>query len=311
MPKALITGGYGFIGSSIARRLAFDGYDVRIITRTKRKEHNVQGLPKDRVEVLEMDIADVEWIHIHDVDYVFHCAGTTHNYHIKDNNLLDVKINCEGTLRLLDVFRKHAMPDARFLNVSTFFVYGATPELPATSRTACFPLGLYGASKLAAEHFCDAYRRTFDLDIMTARLTNVYGQREDGWHPRKGAINRMVRQLTMGETIRLYVPSPRRDFIYIDDAVEALITIVKDGDNGQTYCVGTGKSIMASELIYEAQRQAGCGVVKTVSPPAFHDAVGMGDFVCDVSPLKALGWRPKHTMKEGVEKTVLSYSHGE
>src|SRR3989338_9143992 len=111
-------------------------------------------------------------------DLIFHLAGSTDNYAIIEGEpYKEIELNCNTTIALLEACKKYS-PKARIIFASTFFVNGNVEKLPVTPESPCNPLGLYGATRLAAEHFCRIYHNLFGMDIIIVRFTNVFGARE-------------------------------------------------------------------------------------------------------------------------------------
>jgi nucleoside-diphosphate-sugar epimerase len=174
--KILITGGLGFIGSTLAKKCVDLGYDVTIITRTFDKINNVESILEEITILKRTDITTIS-SEVIGFDVIFHCASTVDNYNIFDNPYLDANTNINGTIALLEACRVHN-PNVKVIFTSTFFVNGNPPEMPVTPDMKPEPLGLYGATKLCAEHILKTYNRVFDIDIRIARLSNVFGLRE-------------------------------------------------------------------------------------------------------------------------------------
>lgn len=304
MARILITGGFGFVGSSLAKRCCAAGHEVTLITRSVDKLRNVDGLPCRSVvkDVCHLNQSDVDG-----VDFLFHCASTVDNYNILDNPYLDANTNCLGTLSLLESCRK-VNPDARIVFPSTFFVNGNLRDLPATPDSPCNPLGLYGATKLAAEHFCRIYHSVYGLNTVIVRLVNVFGVGEQRDNNKKAAFNRMIQTAVNDGTIELYDHGEtRRDILYVDDAVEALLVASKHGIPGKVYYAGQGFGMKVGAFAEAAIEETGKGRIIGTEPPPFHRATGINDFWCDPSPLRELGWKPRISVREGIRRVIANY----
>ncbi|MBI2004043.1 NAD-dependent epimerase/dehydratase family protein [Candidatus Pacearchaeota archaeon] len=243
-----------------------------------------------------------------DKDYIFHLAGTVDNYAIKEGEpYKDIEINCNGTIALLEACKKYN-PKARIIFGSTFFVNGNADKLPVNADSPCNPQGLYPATRLAAEHFCHIYHNVFNLDVIIARFTNVFGPFEDGNNKKKAGFNFMINQAVKGEEIQLYNNGNFiRDYIYVDDVADACRTIAEKGKTNKTYYVGRGEFTKFRKLIDIIKEQIPNTKVKAITPPDFHKNVGIVDFVCDNSELKKLGWTPRVSLEEGIKKTIDFY----
>jgi len=305
MKRILITGGLGFVGSNLAEKCVGLGYDVTILSRSDSKIGNIKHI-KDKVKLIILDIRDIDK-EVKGFDIIFHLASTTDNYHILDDPYKDIEVNCHGTIALLEACRKHN-PGALILFASTFFVNGNPDKLPVTPESPCNPLGLYGATRLAGEHFCRAYNRIFDLKVIIVRFTNLFGVKEQADNKKKAGFNYLIGLAIKGEEIPLYNNGDFiRDYIYIDDAITGCLTAAEKGKIGEIYYIGRGEHTKFRELIDIVIKEAGGGKVKPVDPPDFHNRIGIKDFVCDNTPLKELGWKPEVSLKEGIKRTIKHY----
>lgn len=303
----LITGGLGFIGSHLARKYVQNNDNVYLLSRSYTKKSNISGI-EDKVNLIIKDVREIGETEVTDKDGIFHLAGTVDNYAIKEGEpYRDIEINCDGTIALLEACRKFN-PRARIIFASTFFVNGNVNKLPVDANSPCNPLGLYGATRLAAEHFCHIYNKVFNLNSLIARFTNVFGPFEDGNNKKKAGFNFMINQAVKGEEIQLYNNGDFiRDYIFVDDVVDACITLAEKGETDKIYYVGRGEFTKFRKLIDIIEEQIPHTKVKVIEPPEFHKSVGIINFVCDNSDLKKLGWSPKISLEEGIKKTIEFY----
>lgn len=301
--KVLITGGLGFIGSVLANRLCRD-HTVRVVSRSTR---GLQRLSHpELIEVKVSLVQDISGKDCDDVDLVIHCASTVDNYNIQTDPYLDIRTNCDGTIAVLEACRRRR---PKFLFLSTFFVYGNPPSLPANEDTLCQPLGLYPATKLCAEQFCRIYARLYGFDLNICRLTNVYGPGESYDNSKKAALNYLIRKAQIGEPIELYRNGEFiRDYIYIDDVVQAIETVIRHAPPGELYLIGSGLTRRFREVMDVLHSLTGKrSTIRSVKPPTFHEAVGISDFSADISKIKSLGWLPAVDIEEGLRRTLKSY----
>lgn len=300
--RVLITGGTGFIGGSLARKLLSEGHDVTILARSKAK---MEEIPEG-MKFIQCDISTT----VPDVinyDIIYHCASTVNEYNFLKGTPEDITSNCLGTFNLLEAIR-HQNPWTRLVYVSTFFVVGDPEEFPVTEKTPCNPKGLYGITKLAAEQMVQAYTKIFDLNTVIARLTNVYGANQPWASQRTAAMNWMIQSCVLDKTISLYDNGKiKRDYIYIDDAVAALCTVGNCGRNGELYFVGSGQGTSFLDMVGIMQSLANGGKIRIVTSPGFHQRVGIGDFWIDNTKIKTLDWKPNISLLEGIRRTVEFY----
>lgn len=304
MKKAMIIGGLGFIGSYLAKKCVESGYEVTILSRSDSKIENIKKI-RDSVNLILMDVKDIGK-EVEGFDCIFHLAGSTDNYAITENQpYKDIEMNCNSTIALLEACKKYNTK-ARIIFASTFFVNGNLEKLPATPDSPCNPLGLYGATRLAAEHFCRIYHKVFDMDIIVVRFTNVFGAREQ-ISRKKAGFNYLIKLAVEGKEIPLYNNGDFiRDYIYVSDAADACLIVAEKGKTNETYYIGRGESIKFKQMI-DIVVNLTKAKIKSVSPPNFHKRVGIIDFVCDNKPLKSLGWTPTISLEEGIKKTIEYY----
>jgi UDP-glucose 4-epimerase len=305
MKKVLITGGLGFIGSHLAKDCINKGYEVTILSRSTRNIKNIQEI-EDSVNIIIKNVKEIDE-EVIGYDYIFHLAGSTDNYSIIENKpYKDIEMNCVSTIALLEAIRKHN-PNTRLVFASTFFVNGHVDKLPVDENTPCNPLGLYGATRLAGEHFCHIYNNVFDLNIVIARFCNVFGAKEHGDDKKKAGFNYLIKQAVEGNRINIYDNGDFfRDYIYVTDVSSACLIIAENASKNRVYYVGLSSFIKFRELVDIIVKYTN---VKTeaIVPPDFHKRVGIKDFVCDNTELRKLGWKPEVTVEEGIKKSIQYY----
>ena len=299
----LITGGLGFIGSALVNRLCRE-HSVVVLTRSER------GCSRLRYpELVQVRVKSLEKVTQDDckgTDLVIHCASTVDNYNIQTEPYLDIQTNCNGTIALLEACKEQK---PKLLFVSTFFVYGNQAHLPVNEESPCEPLGLYPATKLCAEQFCKIYGRLYAFHVNVCRLTNVYGPGETFDNTKKGALNFLIRKAQLGEPINVYRGGNFfRDYLYVDDAVEALWAVVQRAPAGELYLAGSGTPVYFKDLMGCLHGLTGKrSTIGSMEPPRFHEVVGLRDFSADTSKIRALGWAPKVGIEEGLKRTLASH----
>jgi len=303
----LITGGLGFIGSNLARKALEEDFSVSILSRSNKKLKNIRSI-EDKVQVIYKDVKKIGE-EVKGKDYIFHLASTVDNYNIKSDPYLDIDVNCNGTIALLEACKNYN-PLAKIIFASTFFVNGNLEKLPATPQSPCNPMGLYPATRLAAEHFCKIYNQVFNLNSVIARFSNVFGVNEEGDNKKKAAFNHLIKLATEDKEVPVYGKGNfKRDYIYVDDVSKALLAIADKGKKEEIYYVGRGEGVKFIDLINMVIEESGTGKIKYISPPEFHNQVGISDYFTDISPIKKLGWSPEVSLREGIQKTIQSYKN--
>ncbi len=305
MKKVMIIGGMGFIGCHLAERCIELGHDVTIFSRSDRKIENIKGI-KDKVKIAYGDLKDIDK-EVSGFDTIFNLAGSTDNYAIIEGEpYRDIGMNCTNTIALLEACKKHNK-GARIFFASTFFVNGQPEKLPVDEKTPTHPLGLYGATRLAGENFCRIYNRIFDMNVVVARFTNVFGDREQTRDYKKAGFNWLITKALKGEEVPVYDNGDfYRDYIFVTDVADACITIAEKGSRDMVYYVGRGEYVKFIELMNIVVLKTGAKL-KMIPAPDFHRRVGIRDFVCDNSELKKLGWKAEVSLDEGIQKTVDYY----
>lgn len=300
----LITGGYGLIGSAIAN--ATRG-DITIVTRSKK---NSRRITKKISKVLLKDIHQLEKNDLNNIDIIYHCASTVDNYNVLTDPYIDAHTNIDGTIALLELC-KDFPKKPKIIFLSTFFVYGEEydrTKIPINEESKTDPRALYPATKLCVESIIKLYSRLYGVPYLICRLTNVYSENEDYNNKKKGALNYLIMQAVIGNDLHIYKGGNfLRDYIFLDDVIEALKTIEQNQIN-ETFLIGYGKSVLFREIIDSIHSNTGNkSKIIEMQPPAFHNAVGITNFVADTSKISSLGWKPKIDYKEGVKRIVGKY----
>jgi UDP-glucose 4-epimerase len=302
MKKVLITGGLGFIGSNLAEYCVKLGYDVTLISRSDSKINNIKEI-KDKIKLIICDVKDIN-LEVKGMDYIFHLAGTADNHRMMDNSYIDLELNCTATIALLEACKKHN-PHVRIIFASTINVNGNPGQIPVDQNSHCNPQGLYGATRLCGEHICQVYNKIFNMNCVIARFSNAFGAKEQTNNKKKAGFNYLISMALRNEEITLYDNGNfLRDYIYVSDVVSACLTLAEKGETSKIYYVGRGEYIKFKELIDIVIEEAKGGKIKSVEPPEFHKKVGVVNFVCDISELTRLGWKPNVSLREGIKKTI-------
>lgn len=300
-----ITGGYGLIGSALAN--AIDD-NITILVRSEKGKNRIK---KAGVKVIKKDLLDITKADIIGKDIICHLASTVDNYHILDDPFIDVETNIKGTIKLLEAC-KDLPKKPKIIFFSTFFVYGneySRTKKPITEESKTEPLAIYPATKLCTESIIKLYSRLFGIPYIICRLTNVYDEHEDYNNRKKGALNYMIMQAVKGESLSVYKGGNfKRDYIYLDDVISAVLFLINKNITNDTYLIGLGKPVLFKDVIdYIHELTDKKSEITEIEPPPFHGAVGITDFVADTSKINKLGWRAKISYKEGIKRIVRTY----
>jgi UDP-glucose 4-epimerase len=244
--RALVTGGGGFIGHHLVRRLLEDGHEVRVLDNfaTGRRER-LEGLD---VELVEGDLRSYERAHaaVRGTDFVFHLGALPSVPRSVQDPLTTGAVNVEGTLNVLLAARDEGVRRVVFASSSS--VYGANPALPKREDDQPLPVSPYGVSKLAAEHYCRAFTGVYGLETVSLRLFNVFGRGQDPLSQYAAVVPRFIAALREGRAPVVYGDgSQTRDFTYVDDVVDACVIAVDAAEMGGevfNICSGTETSIL-------------------------------------------------------------------
>jgi UDP-glucose 4-epimerase len=301
----MITGGMGFIGSHLSEELLIEKHNLVILTKSFFKKQNITNISK-KIKVEKIDVTDFKKlgksIQKNKPDVIIHLAGQTSHLQSFENPLKDIDSNAKSTLFILEEIRKKKLK-CRFILGSTFVVIGRPQKLPVDERTPCWPTMIYGANRLASEHYCKIYHEVYGLDTLTFRITNSFGPREQVVST-KNAVNFLIHEAFLGKTVTIFKKGNFfRDIIYVSDVISGIKTIMKKGKSGELYWISSGKKIWFYELgkLLEKLTDA---KVKFVKEPNYTKKVDVGNFVVDNSKLRALGWKPKINLNQGIKETL-------
>lgn len=316
--RILVTGGCGFIGTSLIASLLKEDPDRHIrvldnlVTGTEQDLSEVArftrvpvGQASDAtsgVVLIEGDIRDAEAVRAaaNGVDTIVHLAANTGVGPSVENPRLDLECNVIGTFNILEAARLNEVK--RFVFASSGAPAGEI-EPPIHEEVAPHPVSPYGASKLAGEGYCSAYHRTFGVGTVCLRFGNVFGPRSKN---KSSVVAKFIKQALAGETCVIFGDGKQtRDFIYIDDLVRAIrLAMVKDV-RGETFQIATGGERTVGEVagvIAEALGKRG------VPMRIAHDAPRLGDVKRNYSDTRKaarlLGWRCEVGLEEGVQATI-------
>jgi UDP-glucose 4-epimerase len=310
----LITGGLGFIGSNLARRLDDLGAQVTVIDSLipeyGGKLFNLTGY-EGRVRV---NIADVRDEHSMDYlvrgqAYLFNLAGQVSHLDSMRDPYTDLDINCRSQLSILEACRKHN-PEVRIVYSGTRQIYGKPQYLPVDERHPVDPVDVNGVNKVAGEWYHIVYHKAYGLRTTSLRLTNTYGPRMRVVDARQTFLGVWLRCLIDGEEVHIYGDgAQKRDLCFVDDVVEALLlTAARPESVGEIYNLGGDEVISLRELAKLLIELNGGGRSRLVPFPPEQKAIDIGDYYGDYGRIQtALGWRPRTSLREGLARTLAYY----
>ena len=312
--NVIITGGLGFIGSNLAIRLVTLGANVLLLDSMLPlyggNMFNIDSI-KDRVRINFSDIRDrhsMDYL-IRDQDYIFHLAGQLSHVDSITDPFTDVNININGTLAVLESSRQYN-PDLKVIFTGTRGQYGRSVKLPVDENAPTNAKGIYAISNLAAEKIILMYNEVHGVRGVCLRITNTYGPRHQMKHNRYGVLNWFIRLALDGECIPVFGDgSILRDFVYVDDTVEALLLAgASERANGEIYNVGTSHPISFLDLAKAITQITGTGSWSFAPFTDERKQLEPGDYYSDISKIgRHLGYKQSISLEEGLTKTIEFY----
>lgn len=310
----LVTGGLGFIGSNLARRLVGVGAQVLLIDSLLPDYggslFNICGL-EDRLHVNIADVRDrnsMDYL-VRGQDILFNLAGQVSHIDSMLDPFTDLEINCRSQLSLLEACRKHN-PGIKVVYAGTRQVYGKPRYLPVDEDHLLQPTDVNGINTMAGEWYHILYNNVYQVRACSLRLTNTYGPRLLVKHNRQGFIGWFIRQVLDGEEIQIFGDGQqKRDMIYVDDVVEAfLLAGMDDRANGEIFNVGGLERVSLLDFVRLLTEVAQSGSYKLVPFPPNRKSIDIGDYYADCTKIRdTLAWEPQVTLREGLEKTICFY----
>jgi nucleoside-diphosphate-sugar epimerase len=305
--RALVTGGGGFIGSQLARRLLHDGHDVRVLDNfaTGRRENLLDV--RDDVELVEGDIQSYERVHnaVRGCDVVAHLAALPSVPRSVQDPLTSNATNVTGTLNVLLAARDADVQ--RVVYASSSSVYGANPDLPKREELTPQPISPYAVAKLAGEGYCRAFFDVFGLETVAIRYFNVFGPRQDPLSQYAAVIPKFITLLLAGSPPVIYGDGEQsRDFTYVDNVIDGTTrALTTPGVGGRLFNVATGNGVTLNELVRLLQDLTGVDI-EPVYEPARPGEVRQSQ--ADVGRAEAeLGYRPAISIEEGLRETLAFF----
>ena len=328
--KILVTGGAGFIGSAVVRQAVARGHavvNVDALTYAACLD-NVASVADSPLYAFEhADIRDGEALARifaeHEPDAVMHLAAESHVDRSIDGPGAFIETNVMGTYQMLQAARGYWMdkgkPDGfRFHHISTDEVYGslpADPEVQFTEDTPYDPRSPYSASKASSDHLVRAWGETYGLPFVLTNCSNNYGP----FHFPEKLIPVVILNALAGKALPIYGDGSNvRDWLYVEDHADALLTVLEKGENARTYNIGGENERSNLELVKTL-----CSILDQKQPKAEGSYADQITFVTDrpghdaryaIDPTRIrteLGWRPSVTVEEGLERTVQWYLDNE
>tara|TARA_Y100000310_G_scaffold341858_2_gene442507 strand:- start:6140 stop:7177 length:1038 start_codon:yes stop_codon:yes gene_type:complete len=313
--KVLISGGAGFIGSNLTKRLVDLKAEVSIFVLPDENLERVENI-KDKIKIISGDSTKEEDVNgaIDGKDYLFHFAWQTDLKQSMTNPRADVENDLIGLINILECCRKNN-PEIKIVFASTVTVVGLTNEMPANEEIRENPLSVYEIHKLAAEKYFYVYNKIHGLKTCVLRLSNVFGEGQRIDNPGRGVLNFMVGRALRGEELTVYgAGNFIRDYNYVQNYIDAFIlAALSDKTNGEVYVLGSGEGKTFNEVVEKIKKIVESltdkkVVITHVPFPGEENEINKRNFIADSDKFQAAtGWEPKVGFGEGLGRTVKFY----
>ena len=307
--RTLVTGAAGFIGSTLVDRLLADGHTViGLDDLSSGSSTNIVGAERhDTYEFAKADIVDADLIDLlaeTQPEVIFHLAAQISVARSVTDAQFDSSVNVVGTVRLAEAARKTGV--RKIVHTSSGgSIYGTPPVYPTDENVPVNPSSPYAASKVCGEVYLNMFRNLYDLDCSHIAPANVYGPRQDP-HGEAGVVAIFAKALLAGKPTKIFGDgSDTRDYVFVDDVVDAFVRASGEAGSGQRFNAGTGVETSTRALHTAVAAAAGTSDEPELHPPR------MGDLrrsCLDIGrATEVLGWTPKVPLAEGIDRTVAFF----
>jgi UDP-glucose 4-epimerase len=297
--KILVTGGAGFIGYHLCKKLSSLASNLTIYDNlSSGKMENVKDVPN--VKFVKGDILDLKKLcSLEKADLIYHLAAQVVVPYSMENPLIDFETNAKGTVQVLEKARKD---DAKLVFASSAAVYGNPTVFPTPEEYGFHPFSCYGLSKVVGEEYCSMYVNQYGLDITVLRFANVYGLRCHGVI--HDFLDKLAKNPGKLEIIGTGLQS--RDFVHVSDVVDALVTVGSDeSTNGKTYNIGFGKTTKIIDLAKMMLKILNLQDKTFVTTTNVSWQGDINTIWFDISKAKKeLNWNPTVSLEESIKEVI-------
>lgn len=308
MKKILVTGGAGFIGSTLANHLSENNLVTVVDDLSMGKISNLKK--SDNISFIEGSVTDQnlmkELITTNNFNYIYHLAAIASVADSVERPVETHIVNFDSVLILLELLKNNKIKPERLVFSSSAAVYGDEPSLPKHEESVIRPLTPYAVDKFAAEKYVLNYSDLYGIPTSAVRFFNVYGPNQNPKSPYSGVISIIIdcyEKLLQNKKSEFTIfgdGKQTRDFVYVQDVVQALILVASQKESiGEVYNVGTGLETSLIELINMMD------AILDINLPIIHEAPRSGDITssyANISKLEHLGFKNNYTVKNGIRK---------
>ena len=311
--RALVTGGLGFIGSNLARRLVDSGAQVTLVDSLipayGGNLFNIAGI-EERVRVNISDVRDVHSMRylVRGMDFLFNLAGQTSHMDSMEDPYTDLETNARAQLSILESCR-HYNPGIKIVFASTRQIYGKPDYLPVDEKHLLRPVDVNGINKMAGEWYHILYNNVYGVRACALRLTNTYGPRMRIKDARQTFLGVWLRLIVEGKPFDVWGGEQLRDFSYVDDVTDALLAAAaSEATNGRAFNLG-GDCVISLRALAEllvAVNDGGEFALRVF--PEDRKRIDIGDYYADDTLVRmTLGWAPRVSLREGLARSLEFY----
>lgn len=313
--EVIITGGAGFIGSNLARRLVALGARVTLVDSLIPIYGGNLFNIEDIRALVTLNISDVRdpfamAYLVRDKDYLFNLAGQTSHLDSMTDPQSDLDINAAAQLSILEACRRHNS-GIKIVFASTRQLYGKPEYLPVDEAHPIRPVDVNGINKLAGEWYHLLYNNVYGIRACALRLTNTYGPGMRVKDARQTFLGIWIKNVIEGQPVLVFGDGMQlRDFNYVDDVVEALMLAALDSRaDGQVFNLGSREVINLRDLAQMLAELHSGARYEIVPFPPERKAIDIGDYYSDYNKIETeLGWQPKVDLREGLVASLAYYS---
>jgi nucleoside-diphosphate-sugar epimerase len=302
--KYLVTGGAGFIGSHIVKRLVNDGGHVRVVDNLSTGQARRLDALRSAIQFIEGDLAEeaIARRAVEGIDFVLHQAAVPSVQRSVANPVGTNRSNVTATLNLLESCRRAGV--RRLVYAASSSAYGDTEVLPKHEDMPSNPLSPYALQKFVGERYCRLYHELFGVETVSLRYFNVFGPGQDPHSEYSAVIPKFIKGLLAKQPITIYGDGEQsRDFTYIDNVVEANLLALEAPDAAGKMCnIGCGERITLNRLVTLLEQQLRTKAQVSYTPP---NAGDVRNSLADIERAKVLlRYRPEIMIEEGLRRTI-------